>query len=287
MTQFCAIAPTAFLDEFAEGRPAHLLLAHLVEESSEYRNWYINHKNRYPESTYILDNSCFERYKAGLPMYESGKLIELAKTVDADYAVLSDYPAEAGIKTIEAAQQLAPEFLNADIGTFFCPQSKIGELDDLIATFKWATSDQGNRLIDYIGLSILAIPNAFGVERSSQLQRYCSRARFMDMLQDAGVLYEASLNGQKMHCLGMLDGYREIDLLRPWLNYIDTWDSSSPVWAGLNGIAYDTSPTGLINGKFELEVDFSMSTDEVHPSKVLLAHNNLDKIDTLLAKYVL
>jgi hypothetical protein len=58
----------------------------------------------------------------------------------------------------------------------------------------------------------------------------------------------------------MVDGPNEIKLCKDFK--IDTWDSSAAVWAGLNDITFDSSPTGLINGKFEKEVDFShYSTD--------------------------
>ncbi len=65
---------------------------------------------------------------------------------------------------------------------------------------------------------------------------------------------------KKFHCLGMVDGPNEIELLWPYANNIATWDSSAAVWAGLNGIKFDNSPTGLINGKFEKEVDFGMDS---------------------------
>lgn len=282
MTQFCTIAPTAFLEEFAEGRPAHLLLAHLVEEDATYRNWYVEHKKRHPNVTYIMDNSAFEMYKQGRPMYESGKLIKMGKAVNADYVVLSDYPAEPGKKTIDAARELAPQFHAADLGTFFCPQSRIYDLPDLLDTYRWAVSQEGNELVDYIGLSILGIPNAYGVEKGNKLQRYCARAHFMHMLEDLGILQQAARNYQQMHALGMVDGPNEILLLRSWLQYIDTWDSSSPIWAGLNGIVYDGSPTGLMDGKFEKEVDFAMSRTDVTDREMRLALDNLEYIDSLL-----
>ena len=36
---FCHITPTKYLDIFASGRPAHLVLAHLVEEDEKYRDY--------------------------------------------------------------------------------------------------------------------------------------------------------------------------------------------------------------------------------------------------------
>jgi hypothetical protein len=40
----------------------------------------------------ILDNSAFEMYKQGRDMYDSDKLLDMAKKVDTKYIVMTDYP---------------------------------------------------------------------------------------------------------------------------------------------------------------------------------------------------
>ena len=80
MTDFCHITPTKYLDLFAAGRTHHLVLAHLIEEDEEYANWYAN-MPRDPDTIVIMDNSAFEMYKQGKPMYPSAKLIEMGKKV--------------------------------------------------------------------------------------------------------------------------------------------------------------------------------------------------------------
>jgi hypothetical protein len=85
------------------------------------------------------------------------------------------------------------------------------------------------------------------------------------------------MNKKKIHMLGMVDGPNEIDLVKHFP--IDTWDSSAAVWTGLNGIRFDGSPTGLIDGKFEKEVDFNFHTDDT--SLVNTARDNMDYIDRL------
>jgi hypothetical protein len=72
--------------------------------------------------------------------------------------------------------------------------------------------------------------------------------------------------------------------MNPFEDYIDTWDSSSAVWAGLNGIEYDKTPTGLIDGKFELEVDFDFETTD--NGKIELAKKNMEWIDRLGLAYL-
>lgn len=281
MTKFCHIAPTDYLSDFVEARPFHLLLAHLVEADPAYANWYADHKARRPDTVYILDNSAFEMYKQGRPMYPSDKLIEMGKRVNADYVVLSDYPGEASQRTIDAAIKLAPEFKAAGFGTFFVPQSEIGDIDDLISAYEWAVGE-GKEYVDYIGVSILGVPNAYGVERGNKLQRYNSRASFMRKLFRLGILDKMRDNGQKMHFLGMVDGPSEIELVEAFLPYIDTWDSSAAVWAGLNGVRFDGSPTGLINGKFEEEVDFDLKRAARDEKFVILAHENIFVIESYL-----
>jgi hypothetical protein len=272
MVDFCHIAPTRLLPTFVNTQSHHLLLAHLVEEDREYTRFYQSGRNL--ADTYILDNSAFEMYKQGRDMYPSEKLIEMGKLVGADYIVMSDYPNKPGSKTIKAAEQLAPEFRKAGFKTFFVPQSEIGDIEDYIATFAWAASSPH---VDYIGVSILGVPNAYGVEKDNKLQRYMSRFRMMCELYGRGILDLAYNNGKKIHFLGMVDGPNEIELCRQF--HIDTWDSSAAIWAGLNKIAFDSSPTGLVGGKFEKEVDFNFSTlDKV---RIDLAKSNMKYINDL------
>lgn len=288
MIQFSHIAPIPHLD-LIKGRKFHLTLAHLVEESPEYGAFYGREKH----STVILDNSAFEMYKQGREMYSANKLLDLAAIVQADYIVLPDYPNQPGQVTIDAAKKWAPIIKEAGYKTFFCPQSKIGDYEDLVKSLEWVvfpTVDlrgflvdeqrylyQRNPLIDYVGLSILAIPNAYGVEKDNKLQRYVARHKFI--FDNRALLTKIKDSGCNIHMLGMVDGPNEIIMTRPFHHLIDTWDSSSAIWAGLNGIQYDPSPSGLINGKFEDEVNFFH--EETDPDKISLARVNRNYIDAV------
>jgi hypothetical protein len=75
----------------------------------------------------------------------------------------------------------------------------------------------------------------------------------------------------------MTEGPNEIALMGPYADFIDTWDSSAAVWAGLNGIQFDNSPTGLVNGKFEVEVDFYHNSSY----NLDIAKKNIDYIEEL------
>lgn len=272
MIDFCHIAPTRHLD-LVQDRPAHLVLAHLIEEDNNYVDFY-----KWEEATIIMDNSAFEMYKQGKPMLAPDKLIDLAnKLGNVDYIVMTDYPDQHQDATINAAIDLAPKFREAGYGTFFCPQAKIGDLEGLLSSFAWAANNPD--LVDYIGISILNIPNAYSVERDNKLQRFNARLKFMYSLKRTGILDRFKANNQKIHMLGMVDGPNEILFMSPFHDYISTWDSSAAIWAGLNLIPFDDSPTGLVNGKFEEEVDFNAKFVDIYAIKA--ARTNMAYIDGL------
>jgi hypothetical protein len=280
---FCAISPTKYLD-LVKKRPVHLLLAHLVEEDHEYREFYANLRKENPGVVYIGDNSGYEFYRRGEDMYPAEKLIDVYSRVGVDYIVASDYPGHPGAKTIEAAIDLIPKFKAAGIKTFFCPQSQVGDLDDYLDCMQWAID---NPDIGMIGLSILGVPNAFGIRQTTyqedgkademyRLQRFLSRWRLLTLMNNFGMLSEKT--HKRFHMLGLLDGPRELELVQPFADHIFSNDSSSPIWHALHGIQYDASPTGLINGKLESEVEFGIQS-ELTPQDVELIRYNINIID--------
>jgi len=277
--RFCHIAPTPHLD-LTESNGAHLLLAHLIEESDDYAEYYADLDDG---KTKIMDCSTFEMFKQGREMYPSDKLIEMGRRVGADTIVMSDYPKEPASKTIEAAKRLNGQFGDAGFSSFFVPQSQLGDKQDYLQAVEWALSEEN---IDLIGLSILGCPVALGLDESPsgkrsdayKMQRFLSRWKVLRMLDHEGLLDDERA-AKRFHCLGMVDGPNEIELLRDYHNYIFSWDSSAAVWAGLNGIFFDESPTGLMNGKFEDEVDFSFQT--TNPFLCTAARSNIEYINKL------
>lgn len=279
-TEFCHIAPTPHLN-LTDGRPVHLVLAHLIEEDPDYINYYLEQKEKY-NCKLIMDNSAFEMYKQGKDMYDPRKLIDMGERIKADYIVLSDYPGEEAMQTIEAALTLAPVIRDAGFKTFFVPQGEKGNVSDLLYAFKFAAEHPD--LIDYVGVSILSAPLAYDVESGNKLQRFVSRLRLMYELHSTPWLNTIKHHGTKIHMLGMLDGPNEIMYMEPFYKYIDTWDSSAAVWLGLNGQKFDGTPTGRRDGKFELEVDFDFKTED--NMNVKLAQENMEYIDKMVLSYL-
>lgn len=274
---FCHISPTEYLPHFCVNRPFHLVLAHLIEQDDLYTEFYVQEKQRH-DTCIIMDNSAFEMYKQGREMYPSGKLIEMGSKIQADYIVMSDYPGQASQVTIDKAIEMAPEIKAAGFGTFFVPQSEEGDLEDYLSAYEWAAENP--ELVDYIGVSILGAPLAYGVEKGNKLQRYFARYKVMVELEKRGILERFFVNGQKIHMLGMVDGPNEVELMYMFHSDIDTWDSSAAVWLGLHGRTFDQSPTGLIDGKFEKEVDFNHPLED-NPLNMQCVYDNIDYIDVL------
>lgn len=265
MINFCHISPTPYLETFAHLNGAHLILAHLVETDEKYASFY---RNLDDGKTKIMDNSAFEMFKLGKPMYPSERLVELGVKCGADYIVLTDYPKSDWKLTRDKAIEMIPTVEGAGFGTFYVPQSTLSDFQGLIDSIEWALD---NDSIHLIGISILAAPIACGVNESPietakrndayKLQRFLSRWKVFTELKNRGLLNDKAYG--RFHCLGMVDGPNEIDLLKPFHKYIYSWDSSAAIWAGLNGIRFDKSPTGLIDGKFEKEVNFDYTEASV------------------------
>lgn len=272
---FCHISPSQYLNPLEiNNYKSHLLLAHLIEDDDiEYIDYY-RHLPVRSEKTVILDNSAFELYRRNLPMFDGAKLLDIAARVTADYIVMPDYPGEHSSYTIRAANHYGPEFKDAGYKTFFVPQSEVGDLEDYIQAFAWAAQSP---LVDYIGMSILGIPNAFGVD-GNDIQRLLSRPHMFNLLGERGLLQMAKYNGKKIHCLGMTDGPREVDLMASWvvMGMVDSWDSSAAVWAGIEGVRFDNSPTGLIDGKVKSHVDFNIAFDETKVDDIMYNMTYID-----------
>lgn len=285
--EFCHIVPKKLINVVA-GRPRHLVLAHLVESDPEYVEMYRQLKER-DNCTIIMDNSAFEQFKKGEPMYPSEKLIELGKKIGADYIVLSDYPKEHWTKTRDKAIEMIPSIKSAGFKTFYVPQSELGDLDGLIESIKWAIN---NPEINLIGMSILADPIALGIDEGCyngqldgmiRMQRTMARWKVFHELEKRKIINRMVIESKlqhRFHILGMQDAVSEIELLEPYFPMIASWDTSSAAWHGLNGIRYDNTPTRLKNGKLNTEVDFDWNdvvTDDVLRDVI----DNINTIDEI------
>lgn len=291
-----------------------LVLAHVLDENTEYREWF---KMNSPITQIrgktigikrIMDNGAFELGAS----IDPNVLIELGTMCQATHLVLPDYPGEDPQKTIDAALEWAPKFRKEGFRTIFVPQGRIGEVKDIDKGIRFAVRNKahdipgtsvmnitatfaanlegGENLIDEVAMSILAIPNAYGVYKN-KTQRFLARWRYMSTLQqrDPGLYKDfGQFGAMPIHMLGLLDGPNEISLIQQMqtvTNYnIQSWDSSAAVWYAHNEVPFDNSPTGSIDGKFELEVDFRAPCDPQNVYDVFkldAAIQNMRHIDKL------
>ena len=259
--QFCIIAPTEYLKQYASQSSMHLVLAHLVDTDNEYTRFY-----RDRDEYKIMDNGAFELGES----YAPEKLIELGRKCKAHAIVLPDYPGNAFVKTMTAAEELAPKVIDNGFQTFFCPQSVVGDLNGWIQSYNWASENDD---IDIIGMSILGIPNAL-----PHIPKCYARVVMTQLLIDRG-----DFNFDKHHhYLGANAGMAlEVpSLIR--MNALDSCDSSNPVWQGLLGHRYaentdSYSPT--CKAKFEVQFDYPMTKD------VLALDNVQHNIDLTLGLF--
>lgn len=253
---FCYIAPISYLDHYTEVSKTHLVLAHLVDESDAYANFYkVLAGNGH---VIFMDNSAYE---LKVP-YAPEKLIELAAKCGAHAVVLPDYPFQPGGVTIEAAIKFIPQFKEAGLKTFFVPQSKTGDLDDWIQSYEWAAK---NPDIDIIGMSILGVPNAL-----SNIDPTYSRVVMSQLLLDRGIYAD----WKHHHYLGLNTGpaLEVPSLIR--MGTMHTMDSSGPIWTAILGHEYTKnadSYMSVIKPKQPVDFHIARSKDKVTLARV--AHN--------------
>ena len=241
--QFCIITPTEYLKQYASQSSMHLVLAHLVDTDKEYADFYAER-----DEFKIMDNGAFELGES----YAPEKLIDLARRCKAQAIVLPDYPGQPATKTIEAAMELGSKVRDAGFYTFFAPQSLVGDTEGWIEAYKWGAE---NDLIDIIGMSILAIPNAM-----PWIPKAYARVVMTQVLIDRGVF-----NFNKYHhYLGLNSGPNlEIPPLAK-MDALDSCDSSNPVWMGILGHMYSTNTDSFLcvsKVKNEVQFDYPMTKD--------------------------
>lgn len=239
LPEFCIITPTAYLD-YARMSTTHLVLAHIVDIDEGYAEEYRRLSER--GDKIIMDNGAFELGES----YAPDKLIELGRKCGAHALVLPDYPGQPGNKTIEAADMLIDDVIDAGFETMFVPQSEVGDLDDWIDCYLWAANTEE---IDIIGMSILAMPNAI-----PDISVAYARVVLTSILIDR----EAFAYNKYHHYLGLNAGPAlEIPSLLK-LGALNSCDSSGPVWAALCGHEYTLSADSYqAVSKIKKHVDFN------------------------------
>ncbi len=261
---FGYIAPINYLDFVPDNANFHLCLAHLCKDQT-YCDFYKDRRAR--GDLIFMDNSAYELGEG----IETEQLLDLidGSGINPHVIVAPDYPGRPSNKTLNALDAfrdvVRTRYKNCP-GVMGVPQSEVGNYKDWMSCYIEMTT-QG---VDVIGMSILALPNAFctltGTTDVSHNRLYGSL-----FLKRSGHYSNSTWH----HYLGA-SSPSEIQLI-PQLQMADSMDSSSPIWHGIQTIKYDDSPTGLINGKSKKHVDFNIPQSNWHEEKRLIneaiAHN--------------
>lgn len=243
---FCFIAPTNYLhfiryiDDTWNIRPVHLVLAHIVERDPTYAQFYAQLSKEGHQI--IMDNGAFELGGS----YAPDRLIDLGRQCGADAIVLPDYPGRPAIETIAAAKEWTAVIKGAGFSTMFVPQSEVGELEDWIKGYEWASY---NPSVDIIGMSILGIPNAL-----PHIPPAYARVVMAEILKARGV-YQP---GEKYHhFLGLNSGPKlELPALIK-MGILNSCDSSGPIWSAVLGHEYSRNTDSFLSvSKPVAHVDF-------------------------------
>lgn len=243
-TKFGYIAPVEYLDLIPEDATFHLILAHLLKDK-QYAAYYREKADR--GDTIICDNGAFE-FKRSLDPEPLMKLIA-DSGVKPTYVVAPDYPFEPWSVTYDSTVAFIEMAKDEDYEIMAVPQSETGNYKGWLECYKRLAELPE---VKVMGMSILGMPNAF-CELTGTKDIAANR-----IFATAYMCREGLVSNRKdlsHHYLGLGDGPRELITQRA-LGVMDTNDSSSPFWHGINGVLLDDSTTGLKNGKSELEVDF-------------------------------
>jgi len=268
---FGYIAPISYLHKVPEDESFHLILAHLLD-NEKYVNFY--NKRRYIGDYILLDNSAFE-FKRPIEADELLKLIDKSG-INANCLVAPDYPFQSGIKTIKSTEkfvkQLQEKGLSYDV--MAVPQSEKGDWQDWLNCYNELASIDG---VTHIGMSCLGTVNAF-----------CEITRTTNVMINR-ILASMTLFQKKYyqpniwhHYLGIGD-INEIIIQRE-IGIINSMDTSSPIWCGINMLQYNENFRGFDKNEIKIPVDFNVKkTKETLKAKQIshIIDTNINEIKIL------
>ena len=221
------IAPINNTYKAIEASDFNMVLAHIANDNKAYCEMF-----RDSHKPTLLDNGAFE---LGSPM-AADDMVRIGHAVGADILVLPDFPNTHWEFAWGLAELDIMTYKEEGFDTMFVPHSEKNDHLGLYMSIERALEDPR---IDYIGLSILACPNA-QLLRSEILERYKNW----------------SAAKKRFHILGMLGTVDEIAELKEYEDLINSWDTSAAVWYGVN----DVSVIGRTE-KFTKPVDFDSNLE--------------------------
>jgi len=248
------ITPTVYLDKFASQGDIHLILSHLIGENT-YTEYY-----RKQKKLKIMDNGLFENHVAE----PTTVLLKKAEIVGADVIVAPDvlYDCDATLAELDKFQEAMAKS-KKKYKVFGVPQGK--NLDDYLRCHRGMYL----RGVDFIGLSILAVPKAFkeitGTDDISLNRMVC-----MNYLEDQRMVFD----GIKYHCLGLGSFAGEIAVMaqHKWVYSNDSCSFFQT--ANVRQLPYFGGY--VVGGKPEAKLEFNMML--MDSGKEAVAQKNIETL---------
>jgi len=269
---FCYIAPQNCL-QLLNNFSHHLLLAPIVKQNSVYKNYYLSKSST---DYLILDNGTFEN---GYPM-EVDEYLDLAQELNVSCVVSPDYRNDNWRKTYQAFfdfyDAMCKKFGYKKFDIMFVPQSPYNDKEGWIKCYCLASQIKN---IDFIGIPNVATTELYKEQIEKEiLTSSMSRINLIAELLNKNIY----AHDKKHHILGLLS-YHEIPILLNMVNNIYSWDSSLPVWAGLNNLILGTEYFEKNYGyqKFVKPVNFNLLTDLSSKHKLSI-YSNIQFIQNLI-----
>ena len=240
-------SPIQLFEESLEYNDYQYCLVHLMEESDEYRDWFMTVNKRFGADV-LLDNSIFELGES----FDPQKYAHWLREINPNYYIIPDVLEDA-TGTMTQWQDWQQNHMPAE-----CKSAKIGVVQgktwqDLINCYQFMSEEA-----DYIAISFDYSYYKYTGSGSSKLERWCSgRQRFIQDLIDKG-LWNWS---KPHHLLGC-------SLAKEFKYYVDnritnirSCDTSNPIVAALKGLRYNgdlglnEKPSTMLCDLINAEVD--------------------------------
>lgn len=253
---FSLIAPTKLIPKYGNQGDFHLTLSHLLDETpNEY-------EKTIKESSLpiYLDNGLFENGKS-VPVDE---LMDHAARLNAVYVFAPDvlFNRDATEKNIDIAQkelQAANKRHNSQ--TKLAGVVQADNRKDYLEGYEWMVA---NESVSLIGISILAVPKSYEKELGAF---NVSESRLLALRE----LKEQKFH-KKSHLLGAGNSYIDIAYAARNLPWVDSHDSSSAIWNGVQGHEFNED-FSINGGKTKVHVDFDYDLALDGPTEEMIQNN--------------
>lgn len=262
-------SPIQLFEESLQYNDYQYCLVHLMEESSEYRDWFLTVNKRFGADV-LLDNSIFELGEA----FDPEKYAYWLREINPNYYIVPDV-LEGADATIEKWTEWDLAYKPAENKSLRIGVVQGKDWNDLIECYQFMSS-----CADYIAISFdYSYYQHTGIG-GNKLERWCTgRQRFIQDLIDKG-----HWNWSKPHHLlgcSLAKEFRYYVVNN--IHNIRSCDTSNPIVAALKGLRYN-GDLGLEEKPSTMLCD--LINADVDEDVLELAQYNTDRFKDILMRHV-